>query len=587
MAETMVLHDDRSDDDSHHDGRPDDDRDDGDAAAAVAHGMLSTVAEVLDRLDDRLTALEASVARPDTRALEARIDTVVTAVTDTLADAIAGEVRAALQAARADATHGVARLAELLAEQARPEPLPALPTAPTPPTPALDQAALGALLDDRLAAVTAGIAGLLAESGDAGALRAMGRTLARVEAELAEARAEAAMATQGVAERLERVVADALVDPAPAVAERLALLEAATAEARATGEEVLQRAVGAVEAMVANAARIEAAVGEARPGANALGDNGDSDHLGRLADRIAQLQESMNRSRGETVSAVDRLAVELQSALGSGLERLLAHATGGDDALASDVRSVLHRLGEVAAGVETVSLTATTVVDQVNRLVADDRSRPVLAALENASREQQEGIAALHTAVVRRIDGRTSALARALDGVGEIAPLLQRLNGLLDDAGGRSDAAERAVAALREDLAQELGGLTKRQVSALRLLERVGAALDDEQRRLEGVQSLCQSVAGAVEQQAAVGSRVAELVVDTRSGLRGDLERLESTVQLEGAKRQQQDQARLAQMAAGVTEVVERETALVAQRVAGLGAAVESLRQALQSHLDT
>ena len=559
-----------------------------DEAPAVVHGMLSTMAEVLDRLDDRLSALEAAVARPDTTALETRIDTVVTAVTNSLADAIAGEVRSALQAARADATQGVARLADLLADRAVPEPAAALPAAP-----ALDEAALGALLDERMAGVTSGIADLLAETGDAATLRAMARTLARVEAELAEARAEAAMAVQGVAERVERVVTDALVDPAPAVAERLAVLEAGATEARANGEEVLRRAVEAVEAMVATAARIESATAEGRQDGKGRKGERDRDRereeetLTRLADRMSQLQEAVNRSRGELLSAVEAratgLASELHTIVGAGMERLLTQASATNELLSSDVRSSLHRLGEVAVSVESMSGTVAGLAEQVGRLAADERTRPVLTALEDASREHQESIAALHTALVRRIDGRTSALARALDGVGDVGPVLQRLAEAADASKATADSVERAVAGLREDLGQEVGGLAKRQTAALRLLERVAGALEDEQRRLEGVQSLCQSVAGAVEQQAAVGGRVAELVMDTRSALRSDVERLESTVQLEAAKRQQHDQARLAQMASGVTDVVEREAALVAQRVATLASAVESLRQAVRT----
>jgi hypothetical protein len=582
MAETMALRNgDRPDDDNH------DDEDQHGAAAAVAHGMLTTVAEVLGRLEERLGSLEAAVARPDTSALEGRIDKVVTAVTSSVADAIAGEVRAALQAARADATQGVSRLADLLAERA----LPPEPVAPSPvaglATTSVDEAALGALLDERLAAVTAGIAGLLAQHDEAATLRGMSRTLARVEAELAEARAESAMAVQAVAERLERTVADALVDPAPAVAERLAVLEATAAEARTTGDEVLRRAVGAVEAVVANAARIEAALADLGTGAAEGRHRGNGDDtVARLADRIAHLQESVNRSRGETAAAVDRLAGELQAALGAGMERLLTQAATTDDLLSKDLRTTLQRLGEVAANVERVAATTATLADTVARLASDDRARPLQAALEAASREQQDAIAALHTAVVRRIDGRTAALARALEGAGDIAPLVQRLTAATEEGNTRAESVERAVAALRDELAQDVGSLAKRQGSAVRLLERVTAALDDEHRRLEGVHALCQSVAGAVEQQAAVGSRVAELVVETRSALRGEVERLESTVQLDAAKRQQHDQARLAQLAAGVTEVVERETALVTQRVVGLAAAVESLRQSLYAHPD-
>ncbi|MBW3669014.1 MAG: hypothetical protein KY443_07345 [Actinobacteria bacterium] len=579
-------------------------------AAALETSAGRPVAALAERLDGLATTVEAAVeaaAGSTADALTCRLDALAGAVaaSQVAPGALAAEVRTAvdgaLAEARTDTGERMKRLADVLAALAQP---------PAPPD-------LGALLDDRLAAVTAGIADLLTRAGattpdDSEATRALARSLARLEADVAEARAETAMGVQSVAGRIEEAVA----------------------AARGRDEEVLRRTVEAVEALVANAGRIEAAVGEGRGEADRKGkaSRAEIETVGRLADRIADLQEAVNRSRGETTTAVERLAAELsqraatptvvegtldevadrlarveavvtatrqdgearatalasdvQTALGAGLERLLTHATGNGDLVAADVRAALGRLAEVAAGVESMSTTLAGVSEQVARLAADDRTRPVLAAIETASHDQQEAVAALQAAVVRRIDGRTSALARALEGVGDLGPLLQRLDAAVDQDDARAKSLERLLTDLRDDLAKEVGGLTKRQVGSLRLLERVSAALDDEQRRLEGVQSLCQSVAAAVEQQAAVGSRMAELVLETRSAMRSDVERLESTVQLDNAKRQQHDHARLAQMAAGVSEVVERETALVGQRVAALASTVESLRNAFHLNGD-
>lgn len=716
------------------DALPTDGEDENAGTAAVFHGMLATMAEVLERLDERLSTLEATivgqttatrtatqrmaaelpaaissavadavdsggapaalarldarladieaaVSRPDTRALEARLDAVTAAVeaaaeapvvalagrfealTATVEaaadrpvgalaerfDGLAATVEAAVEAAveatadvltgRLDALAGAVAASQVapgaLAAEVRgavdgalaeahvdtdarmerlADALAALTQPPAPPD-------LGALLDERLAAVTAGIADLLTRAGatppeESDATRALARSLARslarLEADVAEARAETAMGVQSVAGRIEEAVA----------------------VARGRDEEVLRRTVEAVEALVANAGRIEAAVAEGGSDGGRTGKAGraEIETVGRLADRIADLQEAVNRSRGETTTAVERLAAELspraatptvaestldevadrlarveaavtaarqdgearatalasavQTALGAGLERLLTHATGNGDLVAADVRAALGRLAEVAAGVDSMATTLAGVSEQVTRLAADDRTRPVLAAIETASHDQQEAVAALQAAVVRRIDGRTAALARVLEGVGDLGPLLQRLDAAVDQDDARAKSLERLLTDLRDDLAKEVGGLAKRQVGSLRLLERVTAALDDEQRRLEGVQSLCQSVAAAVEQQAAVGSRMAELVLETRSAMRSDVERLESTVQLDNAKRRQHDHARLAQMAAGVSEVVERETALVGQRVAALASTVEALRNAFHLNGD-
>lgn len=448
----------------------------------------------LGALDARLDALATAVENlpaPDTSALEARLDALAAAVEnlpapdlgplETRLDALAGAIAATQVSPGVVAAEVRAAVAETMAE------------------------AQGAMLDERLAAVTAGIADLLTTAGAPPAdPTAVVLNLARLEADLAEARAEAAMAAQSVVERVE---------------------EAVTAS-RAGDDELLRRAVAAVEAVVAHT----------QANAQAMGNvpNGD-DSLARLA-RI----ESLITSRLERDEArLTALAGELQSTLGGGLERLLTHAVAADDQVAAEVRSSLGRLSEVSSGLASLSSTVTDMADTLARMASEDRGRSVLAAVESAAREQQDAINSLETSLIRRIDGRTAALAHKVDAID-----VDRLAG---------------------DLA---------------------AAVNDEHRRLETVQSLCQAVVGAVEQQAAVGSRVAELVLETRSAMRSDVERLESGLHLDSVKRQQHDQARMAQVAAGVTEVVERETALVAQRVAALAATVEALRNALHLSAD-
>jgi len=450
-------------------------------------------APIETRLDALAHALEARIdglPRPDTSALEARIDALAEALDrrpppDTSAleariDGLAGAVAATQVSPGVLAAEVRAAVAETMAE------------------------AQGALLDERLAAVTAGIAELLTTAGAPPAdPTAVALNLARLEADLAEARAESTMAAHTVVERVE----EALI------------------ASRATDEELLRRAVGAVEAVVAHTQ------------ANAQA-NGNVPKADESLARLARI-ESLITSRLERDEArVTALTSELQSTLGAGLERLLTHATAHDDQVAAEVRSSLGRLSEVATGLDSLSSTITGMAEAVTRLAADDRGRTVLAAVESASREQQDALNSLQTSLVRRIDGRTAALAHKVDAI---------------------------------DIERLATDLT--------------AALHDEHRRLETVQSLCQSVVGAVEQQAAVGSRVAELVLETRSAMRSDVERLESGLHLDSVKRQQHDQARMAQVAAGVTEVVERETALVAQRVAALAATVEALRNALHVNI--
>lgn len=460
------------------------------AVEALA-GLPAPDTAVLEARVESLAAAVASLPQPDMSALEARLDALAGAVAATSVSPglVAAEVRAAMAEAMAEAT----------APSVGPE--------------------FGALLDERLAAVTAGIAELLTTAGTPPAdptVVALG--LARLEADLAEARAESTMAVHAVAERLEE-----------------ALLAS-----RADQGDALQRAVAAVEAVVAHTQ------------ANASG-NGNVPKGDDAGARLARIEALLASSLEHDEARATTLASEIHSTLGAGLERLLTHATAHDDLVAADVRSSLGRLSEMAGNLDSLSSTVNGMADAVARLAAEDRSRPVLAAVENASREQQDALNSLHTSLIRRIDGRTAALAHKLDTI---------------------------------DVDQLATDLTDRQASATRLLEQVAAALNDEHRRLETVQSLCQSVVGAVEQQAAVGSRVAELVLETRSAMRSDVERLESGLHLDSVKRQQHDQARMAQVASGVTEVVERETALVAQRVVALAATVEALRNALHVSVD-
>ena len=465
---------------------------------AVVHGMLATLAEVLDRLDTRLAGLETAVARQD-------------AERRTADDSSVDRVRASLTAIEA-------RLGEVEARVARPD---------------------TSALETQLAAVVEAVGDLSTPS------RALADRVAQLHEAVNRSRGEATVAVEQVGD---------------ALAERLTGLEGALAS------------LGAVR----------------------MHGSDDVPGLADVLERLARVESLMQQQLSDQEARAAQLAAEVQSVLGSGMERLLTHAGAADELRTADLRASLQRLTELASAVDGIAGTVAGLHEQVARLSADERTRPLVAAQEATTSALREAMAELQTALVRRIDGRTSALARLVDGNGDLAPLLQKLNAGLDeqDARGRElveavrgvpGAVEEQLGSLREDLEQTVTGMTRRQAATLKLLERLGNELGDEHRRLETVQSLCQSVASAVEQQAAIGGRVAELVLETRSVMRSDVERLESTVHLEAVKGRQQDQARLAQVAAGVTDVVEREAALVAQRVAALVGTVESVRAALHS----
>lgn len=430
-----------------------------------------------------------------------------------------------------------------------------------------------------------GTTGLGSEAVVHGILATLAEVLDRLDSRLAGLETRLGDVEAGVA----RPDTSALETQLAAVVDRVAHLHEAVNRSRGEATVAVEQ-VG--DSLVERLTGLEGAL--ASFGAVRLHGTDDVPGLGDVLERLARLESLMQQQLSDQEARGARLAAEVQSVLGSGMERLLTHAGAADEMRSSDLRSSLQRLTEVASAVDGIGTAVTELHEQLARLTAEERMRPLVNALETTALEQRESMAELQTALVRRIDGRTSALARLVDGNGDLAPLLQKLGAALDEQDAHSreladavrgvpGAVQQQLGSLREDLEQTVTGLTRRQSATLKLLERLGAELGDEHRRLETVQSLCQSVASAVEQQAAVGGRVAELVLETRSVMRSDVERLESTVQLEAVKGRQQDQARLAQVAAGVTDVVEREAALVAQRVAALVGTVESVRAALHT----
>jgi hypothetical protein len=354
--------------------------------------------------------------------------------------------------------------------------------------------------------------------------------------------------------------------------------------------------------------------------------------LDEVRDRLGQLEGALGRmdAHGEARSA--QLAADVQTALGAGVERLLVHSQATDELLQGDVKTSLARLAELGSTVGSVATQVESMADVVGRVGAEDRARPLLEALEAFSHEQTDAITSMHSSLSRRFDSRLQTLTTAVDGLtfptevlGGIGASVAQLRSALDDHRSRAeeilevvtglgdavaalptegairaevdrissglewirtDGLTQAVAEVRRDLEEGVVAITTRQAATRKSLERVTAWLADEQRRLESIQQLCQAVATSSEQSGAIGNRVAELVLEARSQMRGDVERLESAVQLAGVKQQQADQARLSQATAGVTEVVERETAILAQRVSALAGAVESVRATLQHQDD-
>jgi chromosome segregation ATPase len=244
-------------------------------------------------------------------------------------------------------------------------------------------------------------------------------------------------------------------------------------------------------------------------------------------------------------------------------------------------------------------------IAELRRSLAE-QSRELLDALSAASHE-------LHASLAKRFDARTKAIADNLDGLAASLDAARKLGPSLDKVGSRLEAQQPYLDQIRHQLVQlaaamaavpadverrhaETTASMEKVADGLAGLRRHAAALD---RAVQGMREsheiLTTSVvdlrdgAGAMpakldhlstaaEQQQAMANRLTELVTQVRSATRSDIERVESSIHLEVLKQHQVDQARLAQAVAGVSEVVEREAAVLHQRLSALAAEVDAVR---------
>ncbi|HUP69289.1 MAG TPA: hypothetical protein VM142_05675 [Acidimicrobiales bacterium] len=367
-------------------------------------------------------------------------------------------------------------------------------------------------------------------------------------------------------------------------------------------------------------------------------------------DRVSRVEEVLSRLVDQADLRSTTLSSELHGVMAGGMERLASLAARTDEATAAEIQGVRSRVEVIASSLAGLSAEVTGIAEVTRRLVDEGRARPLLDAIDASSREQGEVLSALHTSITRRIDARMRAVAEMveqlsspLDAAAALAPgleevgraiagqqaALERMESIAAEVattvggvqGGLAAALARqetaleqvlisvadrrdgeatvreAVAGLEASMAASLEAVrsylgeglmhvSRRQAGAGKAMESAAAALQSMERQLNGLAGLCQSLASGAEQQTGASARVADLVLETRSALRSDVDRLEATVHLESLKLHQQDQARLAGAASATTEVVEREAALLAQRVSAVAAAVESVRSVLHTHVE-
>lgn len=434
---------------------------------------------------------------------------------------------------------------------------------------------------------------------------------------------------------------------------RLSRLEASAGVGRAEATTTASRLEQAAASTREHLARLEAgvqAVQDAPPfAARAVVEN-LSPVIEDVNDRVSRLEEALSRLVEQADLRSTTLASELQGVLATGMERLASLASRTDETTAAELQGVRTRVEAIASSLAGLAAEVTGIAEVSRRLVDEGRARPVLEAIDAATREQGEMLSALHASITRRVDARGRALGEMVDAlsgplsaVAGLAPGLQEVGqaivrqqaalertrsiaeevatsvgavpGGLAGALGRQEAVleqvraavadrgddgatlrdavaglessiGRSLEAVRSYLGEGLMHVSRRQAGTGKAMESAAAALQSMERQLNGLAGLCQSLASGVEQQTGASARVADLVLETRAALRSDVDRLEATVHLESLKLHQQDQARLAGAASATTEVVEREAALLAQRVSAVAAAVESVRSVLYTHVE-
>jgi hypothetical protein len=424
--------------------------------------------------------------------------------------------------------------------------------------------------------------------------------------------------------RKPRGIDEALRAAVARVGERVEQLEADLFERQSSSAAVVQGLRAAVDGLAPRLDDLQSAVARLRV------------DLGEDIDAAAERSQPLLRSLSdESAGRLDGL---------QGAVDLLAQRLGQSNIeVADDVRASLARLNEVAAAVASVGTRTDAVADGMARLVDDagGRTQALLDAVAASSRESHERLRALHASLARRIeaavagapggpdgvapavaerlealvravgtlrasvdampasvdsalssvahqaaehqDGLTAALDRFRDAIEAQGGGLQRVHDSLQTVTATVDTG---LERLRSSVGEGLQSVGRRGAAASKHLERVLAMLEDDRRGIEALHGLSQSLSSSLEQSTAMSGRVAELVLESRSAMRGDVERLESAVHLENVKQQQQAQAHLAQAVATIGDVVERESVVLSQRVSAVTAAVETIRTVLHAHVE-
>lgn len=363
-----------------------------------------------------------------------------------------------------------------------------------------------------------------------------------------------------------------------------------------------------------------------------------AEELARVRDSVTETHARTGTVATSVARQVDEVVQAAVTAVGDrvGRERTAT------DGIRRDVELLGTRIEElgksVSAGRREFAITAQGLPDLLRNVIQENDLGPAIEAVKDAvasaNHEHQDVLRALHSSLAKRFDARARTIAETLDGLAAGLEAARAIGPSLDKVGARLEQQQPFLDQMRHELMQlgaavgampadmerrhaeatagiegvadALTTLRKhaaaldRAVQSMRAsqdgmatafvdlrdgngvlpqrLDQIGAAVDVTRRQLGEVGEVTRSVAGGMEQQHAMGNRLAELVTQVRAATRSDIERVESSIHLEVLKQHQQDQARLTQAVAGVSEVVEREAGVIAQRVSALASEVDAIR---------
>ena len=363
-----------------------------------------------------------------------------------------------------------------------------------------------------------------------------------------------------------------------------------------------------------------------------------ADELTRMREA---LEEAYART-GTVATSVARQVDDVVQAAVTAVNDRVGRERTATDGIRRDVELLGTRIEElgksVSAGRREFAITSQGLPDLLRNVIQENDLGPAIEAVKDAvasaNHEHQDVLRALHSSLAKRFDLRARTIAETLDGLAASLEAAKTIGPSLDKVGARLEQQQpfldqmrtelmqigTAVGAMPADMerrhAEATAGIDRvadalttlrkhaaaldRAVQGMRAsqdglatafidlrdgngvlpqrLDQIGTAIDLTRRQLGEVAELTRTVATSVDQQQAMGNRLAELVTQVRAATRSDIERVESSIHLEVLKQHQQDQARLTQAVAGVSEVVEREAGVIAQRVSALATEVDAIR---------